>query len=234
MQWQLVGLPLSFSRQEAIVMMPSTRNRKMVSLQYWMNLLLLLATLLNGAHAETWQDGPNSFIAGVPSELFAFHAAPEVSGRQRQANWCWAAVIQMVLNWHDVYITQEEVVQRIYADQRDAPATLEQVITALHLTAPDARGGYSSVTATYRPTVQEIIDDLTHRWPLIIGLTGDPIGHAYVLTGVYYHLDQNNQPVVDRVVLRDPLPGRLSRQEMTWNEFLSRAMWLIRVRVERI
>ena len=199
-----------------------------------MTVLLVLASLFNSAVAETWQEGPNSFIAGVPTELFVHYTAPEVQGRQRQANWCWAAVIQMVLNWHDVIITQEEVVQRIYADKRDAPATLEQVLTALHLTAPDARGRYSSVSASHTPAVQQIIDDLADRWPLIVGLTGEPIGHAYVLTGVYYHLDQNNQPVIERVVLRDPLPGRPSRQEMTWDEFIKKAMWLIRVRVERI
>ena len=208
-------------------------NRMMLA-RHQMHLLLVVASLFTNALAETWQEGPNSFIAGVPTEQFVFHTAPDVSGRQRQANWCWAAVIQMVLNWHDVYITQEEVVQRIYADQRDAPATLEQVITALHLTAPDARGRYSSVYASHTPTVQEIIDDLAYRWPLIVGLTGDPIGHAYVVTGVYYHVDENSQPVIDSVVLRDPLPTSPSRQEMSWDEFLSRAMWLIRVRVERL
>jgi ABC-type bacteriocin/lantibiotic exporter with double-glycine peptidase domain len=211
-----------------------SRHQLKMSLRRRLHLLLLLVTLAGGAHAETWQEGPNRFIAGLPSHVFEFHTAPEVHGRQRQANWCWAAVIQMVLNWHDVIITQEEVVQRIYADKRDAPATLAQILAALHLTAPDMRGRYSIVSASATPTVQQIIDDLTDRWPLIIGLTGDPIGHAYVLTGVYYHFDQHTRPVIDRVVLRDPLPGKPSRQEMTWDEFLTKAMWLIRVRVERI
>ena len=41
---------------------------------------------------------PNYFVAGIPTDEFRYFAAPESTGRQRQVNWCWAAVVQMVLN----------------------------------------------------------------------------------------------------------------------------------------
>ena len=179
---------------------------------------------------------PNYFVAGIPSAQFEYFSSPRQSGRQRQANWCWAATVQMVLNYHGLYVTQEQVVQRIYGALLDRPAQPAQIMQALSGWAPDARGRRSTIHASnYIFRGSEIVNDLGYGWPIIVGLRGNPIGHAYVLTGVYYSVDwRTNEPIFDRVVLRDPWPGSPSRQEMSWYEFQSRLSFATRVRVGRL
>ena len=196
--------------------------------------LVLVASALHLASAEWEQLGPNSFVAGIPTDQFEFFAAPDVAGRQRQENWCWAATIQMVLNFHGLFVTQEQIVERIFGHHVDAPAGESEILTALSGWAWDARGSYSTIHASsYVASGSHLIHDLAYRWPLIVGLTGDPIGHAYVLTAVYYSVGEYNQPIFDKVVLRDPWPHSPSRQEMSWQEFTSKLMLAVRVYVER-
>lgn len=200
-------------------------------------LLPFLFLFTASSYSDIRQLGPNYFIAGVPTDQFQFFAAPEFAGRQRQANWCWAACIQMVLNYHGLYVTQEQIVSRIYGWQVDRPGTLEQVLYALSGWAPDVRGRFSSIVASpYIMSGSDIVQDLAYRWPLIVGLRGKrpgDIGHAYVLTAVYYSVDPYNRPLFDKVVLRDPWPTNASRQEMSWYEFQSRLMFAARVYVIR-
>jgi hypothetical protein len=42
-----------------------------------------------------------------------------------------------------------------------------------------------------------------------------------------------NNTIPDKVVLRDPWPGNISRQEMSWFEFQSRLMMVFKVWVSR-
>jgi len=77
--------------------------------------IMLFSLAAGGVQAQTIIEmQPGLYCAGIPSKDFKYRAAPESSGRQRQTNWCWAASIQMVLNFHGVDVTQEEIVQRIF------------------------------------------------------------------------------------------------------------------------
>ena len=201
-------------------------------------ILQSLSSIPAGAQVSTpsiRELGPGYFVAGVPGDEFDYFAAPRVNGRQRQANWCWAATVQMVLNYHGLFVNQEQVVARIYGALVDRPAVPEQILDALRGWAPDVRGRFSAISAT--PVVysgSEIVGDLALRWPLIVGLAGQPVGHAYVLTAAYYRVDRFNQPVITHVVLRDPWPFSPSRQEVTWREFRARLRFIARVRVHRL
>lgn len=140
----------------------------------------------------------------------------------------------MVLNYHGLYVTQEQIVQRIFGQLIDQPGDAQMILTALSGWAPDARGRYSTIHATpYVLRGSDIVRDLANRWPLIVGLRGDPVGHAYVLTGVYYTVDQYNEPVFQSVILRDPWPTTSSRNEMSWGEFERKLMFMARVSVSR-
>jgi hypothetical protein len=200
--------------------------------------ILLAITFVVGqtAHAEVERVGPNLFVAGVPSTQFAYFAAPESAGRQRQQNWCWAASVQMILNYHGLFVAQEQIVQRIYGGQIDAPAQPAQILAALSGWAPDTRGRFSAIYASpYTFSAAQIVQDLANRWPLIVGLQNPGGGgHAVVLTAVYYSVDQWNNPIFQSVVLRDPWPGSPSRQEMSWGEFQQRVMFLAHVYVARL
>lgn len=177
---------------------------------------------------------PGYYAAGIYSDEFAAAASPEQGGKQRQQNWCWAACIQMVLNYHGLYVTQEEIVEKVFGTQVDQPANASQILQALDGWFPDYRGRFSEVYAQiYNGAGAEIVLDLAYKWPLIVGLDAGVIGHAYVLTAVFYRVDANNNPVFDKVVVRDPWPGSASRQEMTWAEFQSRLLFMCRVYVVR-
>lgn len=186
--------------------------------------------------ADLQRLGPNFFVAGVPSGQFEYFAAPALGGRQRQSNWCWAASVQMVLNYHGLYVTQEQIVQRIYGGQVDLPAQPAQILAALSGWAPDARGRYSAIYASpYTFSGSQIVQDLAYRWPIIVGLANpNGGGHAVVLTAVYYSVDQWNNPIFQRVVIRDPWPGNPSRQEMSWGEFQQRLTFMAHVQVQRL
>jgi hypothetical protein len=134
----------------------------------------------------------------------------------------------MVLNYHGLYVSQEEVVQRIYGAQVDLPAQPQQILAALSGWAPDVRGRYSAIQATpYTFSASQIVQDLGYRWPLIAGLRNqDGGGHAVVLTAIYYSIDQWNNPIFQSVVIRDPWPGSPSRQEISWQEFQQRLMFI--------
>jgi Papain-like cysteine protease AvrRpt2 len=134
--------------------------------------------------------GPNYFSAGIPS--ISFYSVAEISGRQRCPEWCWAASCQMVLNFHGLYVTQEQVVNKIYGSLECQPGTDEEILAALTGWAPDARGRYSEIyseAGLISPV--DIVRNLSYQWPLIVALNNpDGSGHAEVMTGVYYSVDQ--------------------------------------------
>lgn len=199
-------------------------------------LILLLTGLSTVAKAQTIQQlGPNYFVAGIQSNEFNA-VAPEFSGRQRQANWCWAACAQMVLNYHGLNVSQEQIVTRIYGALVDQPANDMQVRTALSGWAPNVQGGYSTIYCVQGiNSANEITANLNNRWPLIVGLRnpGNNVGHAYVLTAIFFNTDGYNNTIPEKVVLRDPFPGNQSRIEVSWSSFTNRVQSIFKVYVQR-
>jgi len=178
------------------------------------------------------------FVAGVPSQEFVHFAAPESAGKQRMQNWCWAACIQMVLNYHGLYVDQQDIVSRVFGATVDRPANGDQIMKALTGWAPDSRGRRSAIYAdAYNLDPATVINDLDKKWPLIVGLQGArgvATGHAYVMTAAYFSQNPNGVPTIHRVVLRDPFPGYESRIELDSNEFSQRLQFATRVYVERL
>lgn len=189
--------------------------------------LLLVATPVS---ADVAQVGNGAYVAGLPTETLA-----DVVARQRAPNWCWAACIQMVLNYHQVPVEQEEVVERIYGGEVDAPANLPQILHALNGWAVEEDGQQVRVMATsFGLTPQVVLRDLGERRPLIAGLVdGYGNGHAVVLTAVYYVVDGYGQPHFTYAVVRDPWPNRPSRQTVPWGPFAQHLSFLVRVGVQR-
>ena len=206
----------------------------------WRNLTLSLLMVLGlgtGAWAERTEVAPGQFVVGIPSEQFVHFAAPEGDGRQRMQNWCWAACIQMVLNWHGLYVKQEDIVRRVFGGTVDRPAQPNEMLSALRGSVQDARGGQSQIQADpVNVNMKSVIQDLEYRWPLVVGLSGKGgTGHAYVMTAAYFYMDKNSgNPIIDRVVLRDPYPTKQSRVEMSMEEFRQRCTFATRIHVQRL
>lgn len=199
-------------------------------------LFLILPSM---AWADTMPVGDTGyFVAGVPTDEFVHFAAPEGAGRQKMENWCWAACIQMVLNYHGLYVDQKDVVSRVFGGAVDRPANGDQIMQALSGWAPDSRGRRSKIYAdNYHLDPVTVINDLDRKWPLIVGLAGArgaATGHAYVMTAAYFSKGPNGVPIIHRVVLRDPFPGYPSRIEVDAGEFGQRLQFATRVYVERL
>jgi hypothetical protein len=197
---------------------------------------LLWMSLVSAAFAEIQQVAPGVFEAGVFSRDFEIVRAQAPSQlRQELQNWCWAASIEMVLRFHGVNVSQRDIVQQVFGAQVDRPAGAEQILYALNGWRIDRSGRRFTVVADpYVVSGWQLIEDLAYRWPLIVGLYGEPVGHAYVLTAVRYSIDPWGRPFFHSVVLRDPWPGSPHRQEWSWVDFQSRLMFMARVRVSRI
>ena len=204
------------------------------------HLLIILIGVItsNGVcHAQSIQQlGPNYYVAGIPTNEFEAWAAERVSGNQRQANWCWAACSQMVLNYHGLYVTQEQIVTKIYGNLVDRPANEFQIRRALSGWAPNVQGRISNIYCQSGfNSVNEITQALAFKWPLIVGLRNPNggVGHAYVLTAIYYYTDEFNNTIPDKVVLRDPMPGIDGRIEVSWSQFTNSMAMSFKIWVSR-
>ena len=199
-------------------------------------LITVIVVTSTSSLADVQQLNQNYFVAGIQSNQFEYFVSPETFGRQRQSNWCWAASIQMILNYHGLYVQQEQIVQKIYGDRVDRPANSNQILAALSGWLPDTRGRYSAIQASsYVLSGSQVIQDLANKWPLVVGLENPGGGgHAVVLTAAKYSVDRFNNPIFHSVVIRDPWPGNLSRQELSWDEFQSRLIFIARVYVQRL
>lgn len=175
--------------------------------------------------------GPNYYSCGIPSSEIEFMKANSVNhGNQIKSNWCWAACVQMVLNYHGLKISQQDVVKRIYGNANGNQAgNVRQILYALKGTVTDERGKkFRLKSYAGKTTLSELIYGLSSKHPIIVGLnTSNEYDHAFLLTAIQFSLkyDRNGNPIdliPDKVILRDPWAGNPSRNEMNWEEFISR------------
>lgn len=183
-------------------------------------ILTLLTTVSVFSQGRIFQiDSRNDFAAAVKTEKFQFYEA-----FQNEDNWCWAACIQMVLDYQGLFVDQCTIVKKAFKTSRcvNRPAdcyTIEDGVDGWSVNNRQIEG-----EVDFSPSAYELIDQLAYRNPVIIGLNmpGQNIGHAYVLTAVFFSYDSNDRKVPDKVVLRDPWPDNPSRQEFEWSDFVNR------------
>ena len=196
------------------------KNRRAV-----VTVAILFAALLNfSAFAEIQQVGPSFYNAGVQTVDFS-------TAKQKESFWCWAACIEMVLKYHGMDVSQESMVQKIYGSLVDKTGDSMQILQALTGAGPNASGGTSRVYAEgYQGLYPYFIQDLINGYPLIVGLNyGTDIGHAVVLTAVSFSTDMYGQYYPMSVVIRDPWPGNIDRQEIPFFTFMSGCFFSARV-----
>jgi hypothetical protein len=155
-----------------------------------------------------------------------------VEALQRNTQWCWAACISAVFDFHGVSVQQDRIVQATYGRAVNLPAIGPQIAAATSRTWRTDDGEaftaqcevlWDSQFNVGRPDAPaEAARELADDQPLIIG-TG---GHAMVLTAMTYAHDAygRGQPMV--AIVRDPWPGRgrrqLSPQEWYGTGFLAK------------
>jgi len=141
---------------------------------------------------------------GIPTAQFNF-----VSATQLHTDWCWAASVQMVLNWYNVPVRQTDVVKRIYGRLVDAAASEDEIAVALSGTAYDRRDHIVHLASVRRrgvPPAGLLVTELGEKHPLLITFRSThTMLHAVVLTSAEYFTDGQGFHLT-ALTFRDPNP----------------------------
>jgi len=169
--------------------------------------------------------GNQVYCAGVKTDIFKYSAAS-----QENDNWCWAACVQMVLHYQGVYVSQRDLVRKAFGTTENRPANGAAIVRAANGWRVD---GKTIVAGMGNKSTINLIDDLAFHYPVIIGLDmpGQNVGHAFVLTAIFYYYDDNNTMRPYKVVLRDPwgYNDNPSRHELGWSDFYNRINTIVHV-----
>ena len=179
-------------------------------------------------------------LIGIPSE-----ALDVTYSSQRNSKWCWAASIQMVLQYHGIRTMQQDIVARTFGTdaQGNLPnqaGDLANITSNLNNLNVDRAGTTYQVESVFgegAPPIELLLDNMERREPLIIGYRSGPnMGHAVVITGVQYSRSPQG-PVIHKLIVRDPWPSdenraNAGRVEYDAREFAQKitGYWQIRVR----
>lgn len=193
-------------------------------------IILALCFIVSGA--QTFRGGEifrlkdsDVYWAAVKTSYFR-----EFVARQEEDCWCWAACVQMVLNYQGVNVDQEDVVRRAKGLRINEGGTAYDIQRAADGWSTGSHVIAARVDNPFYATAQTFITDLIDKYPLIVGLDmpGQTMGHAYVLTGISFRKSENTyQPV--EVILRNPWPSSPSREKLSWSEFRRRVHTIVHV-----
>jgi ABC-type bacteriocin/lantibiotic exporter with double-glycine peptidase domain len=167
--------------------------------------------------------GSNTYVAAILTEKFQ----PSYI-TQKENNWCWAACIQMVLHYQGINVSQSTIVANVFGSAQNRPAGCEVITEAANGWKYNGQviQAFSSQISAY-----DMIDDLANTYPLIIGLNmpGQNVGHAYVLTAIYFYYANDGSEIPFQVTLRDPWPGNPPTTTISWQDFTSRINCVVHV-----
>jgi hypothetical protein len=180
------------------------------------------------------QLGTEEYYEGVDSFTLEIRSSPSFWGRQRKSNWCWAATIQMLLNYFGVLGTQEDIVTSLFNRPIDVPTYPAAQVAAINRLWWHSSGKIVSAKAMpiFSPDQTIIRNHLKAKRPMLFATKTSSVGHMYLLSAAkILRIPALNYETIQTVVLRDPLPGMPSRQEMPWNKFVHDFAFLMSVQV---
>jgi len=178
--------------------------------------LICFLTMSVNAQKAVQKLARNYYIAGPQkSEVQFIEATPKCQ------NWCWAACAQILLNFDGLKVTQEQIVKRINADLPCEEGNAEDLMKALNGWTPASVERISKVRSLQVSyDASELVGHLATGWPIIVGVDSRSVAEqVYVLTAVYFSMDQWDSPTIDEVVLRNPWPLSPSEEVMRWDAF---------------
>ena len=149
--------------------------------------------------------------------------------RQYRENWCWAACVQMVLDYHGLEVSQHKIVERAYGDDYNLTANKSVIVNTINGWYVDG----AIVRASYEryKSAKTLINAITNGTPLIIGLDEHYAtnGHAYVLTHIFFTRDYQGNMTPTRVVLVNPANSGDLEESLDWSEFFQRINTIITI-----
>jgi hypothetical protein len=184
--------------------------------------------------------GGTAALAATPGEGLAECAAPDAQGvvachagldtrtiarielAQERSQWCWAASVAMILDFHGQVVGQDEIVSARYGEVADLPATsMDDMTQALTRVPAGAQALPIRVTTrTAQPAARLhlnnrlILDEMLANRPILVVRAS----HAMVLVHVQYERFPNGALRVTSGTVIDPAPGagvrNLARNEL--------------------
>jgi hypothetical protein len=174
---------------------------------------------------------------GIPAVQFNTVAASQ------QANeWCWAASIQMILNYYQIPASQQEIVTRTYGIPVNEPGSDQAISAALNGLGRSTGGQLRTIRSVGQPGVPPpalLLNQLSQQRPILLTFaTGPNSGHAVVITAASY-IATPAGPQIASLVIRDPWPSQYTiatdgRIEIAGQQLAAfaqtiRAYWLVSV-----
>jgi len=148
---------------------------------------------------------------------------------QQQSEWCWAASISMLFEFHGHMVSQQRIVAETWGAIANMPGQPMQILSDLNRTWKDDNGKSFRTLGDMRSVnIYTAVDDLKNDDPLIIGA----LGHATVLTAITGDINMTTGAwQIAEVIVRDPWPGNGGRRALTPMEW-GNLEFAARVRVE--
>src|SRR6266851_6508931 len=194
----IIRRPLTISLREDAMRRRYRRRTKddAIEAMGWVALGVFGLACLAKKPATPPAPSPPTYI-GIPTPVADFVAAA-----QAQDMWCWAACIQMILNFYGIPITQDEIVTRVYRCPINEPATDDVISASLNGWGINAEGrGYvvQSHVGSGPPAAAVLTRELSNGRPVLLAFnSGTSIGHAVVITAA-----SRIGSIVSSVVYRD-------------------------------
>jgi Papain-like cysteine protease AvrRpt2 len=142
---------------------------------------------------------------GIPTDRFNYYAAA-----QQQNEWCWAASIQMILNYYGIPASQQEIVTRTYGWPIDVGGSDGAITAAMNGLGRNLGGQIHvihSLNGPGFPPPMVLVNELNRQHPILIAFaTGPNSGHAVVVTAASF-VPGPMGPQVLSLVIRDPWPS---------------------------
>lgn len=192
-------------------------------------LVLIALLLLSFTVASAQRHGSVVRIDGSISVARVNDYMEQCFHRQYKDNWCWAACVQMVLDYYGLFVSQSRIVERTYGDDYDFTANKNNIISALngwHINGYTVRASFER----YK-NAKALIDAIANGQPLIIGLNEQyaSTGHAYLLTHIFFTRDFQGNMTPSRVVVVNPANSGDLEESLDWTEFYKRINTVITV-----
>jgi hypothetical protein len=176
--------------------------------------LVISISLIINAQAALAQYGhrpaknPQIYFIGIEGDKM-----DQIMVAQNNSYWCWAATIEMVLNYYDLYVPQDSIVKQVYGldENQELPdygASLDIIQKELNNFGVDTNGTYYSISAVMgkgAPNPGVLIKELNNKRPVLIGYQTEEGGHTVIVTGVSF-VKTPSGPKITSIVVRDPMP----------------------------
>lgn len=165
------------------------------------NTLLILLSLLALLTPMTGSARPRGQIVAIDNSVFVALVDTSIENCihiQEKDNWCWAACIQMVLQYNGIWQSQSDIVRQVYGSPYNWTASGNEIAEAFN-----EWNGFRVRSLTTK-TPQSFIDEIAVGNPLIIGHEE----HAYLLTHIYYKKTSNGRLSPFKVIVVNPNLGK--------------------------